>query len=142
VGARVLLVDDEPDWRQLLRELLQARGHQVDVAGSLMEALDKLKEGAPYEVLVTDVTLSPRSENRDGIELLQILRQRWPSTTAIAISGRARFGDVEAFKRRYHALDYVDRRVLVQDLDAFAALVDSAAGRSRDADTDQGGTAP
>jgi CheY-like chemotaxis protein len=60
VGAahrrKILLVDDDPPVRRALRRML-AKHHQVDEAGALHEALEKIGQ-CEYDVLVTDLVMS------------------------------------------------------------------------------------
>ena len=51
--GRVLVVDDEPEVRQLLQEFLSGRGYEVLVAGDGMAALDALDIQRPDLVLLT-----------------------------------------------------------------------------------------
>ena len=54
-GLRILVLDQEPEGRELLRTLLQQRGAVVRTAGSVAEALDSLESWQP-DVLVSDST--------------------------------------------------------------------------------------
>ena len=53
MAVRVLVVDDDADWREYLRESLTELGYQVDEAASGKEALEALKRSS-YEVLLLD----------------------------------------------------------------------------------------
>jgi len=81
--ARVLLVEDDADQREL-RELILARaGHQVIPASGAQEALDRLTTSP--EVAVMDLSL-PRPE--DGRALLRELARRSPATRVAVLTGR------------------------------------------------------
>ena len=67
--ARILVVDDEPANRALLRKLLSHHGYEVEEAGDGVEALLAVDEHAP-DVICLDVMM-PRM---DGIEVCQRLR--------------------------------------------------------------------
>jgi signal transduction histidine kinase/CheY-like chemotaxis protein len=69
-GARILVVDDEPDARGLLVTLLAQAGAEVRAAGSLAETLGLLAEWQP-DVLVSDIGMP----NGDGYTLLREIRQ-------------------------------------------------------------------
>lgn len=73
--ARVLVVDDEPDLRFLVRKLLEKDGHEVLEAPNGRVALQAL-DGGTVDVVITDTTMPVM----DGAELIAALRQR--STTA------------------------------------------------------------
>jgi signal transduction histidine kinase len=60
-GLRVLVLDQEPEGRDLLRTVLQDRGAAVQTAGSVEEALQSL-EGWRPDVLVSD-SLSPEHDS-------------------------------------------------------------------------------
>ena len=67
---RVLVVDDSISVRELVRQLLVARGYEVDVAVDGMDAWARLREW-PCDLVVTDVDM-PRM---DGIELTRSIKQ-------------------------------------------------------------------
>ncbi|MEO6172331.1 MAG: response regulator [Arenimonas sp.] len=67
---RVLVVDDSISVRELVRQLLAARGFEVQVAVDGMDAWSRLREW-PCDLVVTDVDM-PRM---DGIELTRSIKQ-------------------------------------------------------------------
>jgi DNA-binding NtrC family response regulator len=83
-GERILLVDDEDEFAQLLSERLAARGLRVDTAGNGMEALEKVKEGG-FDVVVLDMVMPVM----DGIETLERLRAEHPELQIILLTGHA-----------------------------------------------------
>lgn len=79
----VLLVDDEPDLRLVLRELLEIQGHRVAEAGNGVEALAFLAR-EPVTVVITDLAMP----EMDGLELLRQIRNCGrPLPRSIAMSG-------------------------------------------------------
>lgn len=77
----VLIVEDDPTLRELLFELFSEKYHCF-AAKSAEEALSQLvSEG--FDVVLTDISMSGMS----GLELLGHVRQRWPQTTVIIVSG-------------------------------------------------------
>lgn len=80
----ILVVDDEPDVRDLAREVLVARGYEVLEAGDGDEAL-RVAEAhpAPIHLLLTDVVM-PRL---NGVELARQLTQLRPDTKVLYMSG-------------------------------------------------------
>jgi len=70
-GLRVLVVDDEPDARDLLAVVLQQRGALVTTADSAIAALDTLNT-QPFDVLISDIQMP----EVDGYELIRRLRAR------------------------------------------------------------------
>ncbi len=65
-GRRVLVVDDEPDARELVQVLLEQAGAQVETAASAEEALSVLKRFRPH-VLVSDIGMP----DEDGYSLMR-----------------------------------------------------------------------
>ena len=68
--ARVLVVEDSPDIRALIRMLLQPAGHEVLTAAGGAEALELLRRERPSAVLL-DLMMPPP----DGFEVLYRIRQ-------------------------------------------------------------------
>ena len=91
-GIRVLVVEDEPDGRELLCEALRAGGAEVADVASAAEALQRIDAFLP-DVLVSDLGMPVE----DGYSLLRRLRERPPerggTLPAIAVSAYAREED-------------------------------------------------
>jgi len=83
--ARVLVVDDEYQMRDLLCQALERRGHTVDQAADGRQALQHLAEHQP-DLVITDLVM-PEME---GIETIQAFRRKCPALPIIAISGGGR----------------------------------------------------
>ena len=69
----VLIVDDERDVAETLRELLQVDGHQAEIVGSGMIALEKLRHRT-YDFILSDV----RMPDTDGPRLYMQLERHHP----------------------------------------------------------------
>jgi PAS domain S-box-containing protein len=91
-GMRVLVVDDEPDARELVERVLTERGAEVMVASGAEEALAAL-DHAVVDVLIADIGMP----EVDGYELARRLRLRDPSRggaiPALALTAFAREED-------------------------------------------------
>jgi len=83
--ARVLIIDDEPQMRRVLREALERAGYTVDEANDGLHALVRFADNQP-DVVVTDIIMP----QREGLETIQALRQKCPNLPIIAISGGGR----------------------------------------------------
>jgi putative nucleotidyltransferase with HDIG domain len=82
VGARCLVVDDEPSVRSVLARLLQSRGYQVREATNGREAVAAL-ERAPADLVLTDIHMPEMT----GVELLAEVRRRWPDVGVLMVTG-------------------------------------------------------
>jgi signal transduction histidine kinase/CheY-like chemotaxis protein len=91
-GARVLVVEDEPDSRELLTSLLEQHGAQVTVTASAREAFECFRDVAP-QLVVSDVGLP----GEDGLSLMRRLRatRQGAGFGAIALSAFASAEDRE-----------------------------------------------
>ncbi|MEP7050320.1 MAG: ATP-binding protein [Pseudomonadota bacterium] len=101
-GVSVLVVDDEPDARELVAEAFTAAGAIAHVAGSASEALALLTAQRP-SVLVSDVGMP----HEDGYALMRQIRglpaEQGGQIPALALTAYARSVDVErAFDAGYH----------------------------------------
>ena len=84
LNDRVLLVDDDPLVRNLISGYLVAAGYVVRVAVDGLDALEKLRAGLP-DLIISDLNM-PRMS---GIELLEVVRKRFPQIPVIVISALA-----------------------------------------------------
>jgi CheY-like chemotaxis protein len=83
---RILFVDDEQDWLDLIKRVLPE--YLVDSAASYSDALSLLDTGEPYDVALIDLNLlEPGGRDRLGGGILSILRDRYPATRRIAVTG-------------------------------------------------------
>ncbi len=81
-SERILVVEDRPELRSLIREALESVGYQVIVAADGMEAL-ALNVRDRIQLVVTDVVM-PRM---GGIALVAALREQRPDLRALFVSG-------------------------------------------------------
>jgi len=81
---RVLLVDDELDFTEVLSERMNSRGVDVDTAASGREALDKVRDRS-YDAVILDLAMP----DMDGIETLKRLIEGNPDLQVILLTGHA-----------------------------------------------------
>ncbi|MBR5602809.1 MAG: sigma-54-dependent Fis family transcriptional regulator [Bacteroidales bacterium] len=98
--ARILVIDDEPAIRRILREILEHEQYQVDDAASAVEALPLVKENE-YNAILCDIKMP----QMDGIEFLEEAK-KITDAPIIMISGHGTIDTaVEAIKKG--AFDYI-----------------------------------
>ncbi len=109
--TRVLLVDDDPDFRKVMASELARRGYEVDTAECGVEALEKA-EGGRAQVVLLDLRLP----DMDGIEVLQQLRARIPTLGVIVLTGHGTI-DTAIQAIRLGAYDYLEKPCPIEKLE-------------------------
>jgi len=84
MGARILIVDDEADNREMLCRHFEFEGYEVDSAANGEEALEQMRS-ARIEVVISDFIMPVM----DGIDLLRAIRRQYPMTHVIMMTGYA-----------------------------------------------------
>jgi PAS domain S-box-containing protein len=91
-GLQILVVDDEPDIRDIVSFILEDAGAEVSIASSALEALNSIEQSLP-DVLVCDIGMP----DMDGYMLMRLLRRqsldRGGEIPAIALTAYA--GEVD-----------------------------------------------
>jgi|SRR5215468_8300468 len=72
--ARILVVEDDPELGPLMAEALTLKGHEVDMAVSGREALERIA-ACPYDLIVSDLWMP----ELDGVGLFRELARRRPT---------------------------------------------------------------
>lgn len=80
--AKLLLVEDDDQVRQMLRDTLLLEGYEVVEAGNGVEAITKYNEET-CDLIIMDIVMP----EKDGIEAIYSLRQKHGPLRIIAISG-------------------------------------------------------
>ena len=85
--ASILVIDDDPQIGRLLEKVLGRAGHEVVVAVNGKEGLRLFREGT-FDLIITDLIMP----EKEGLEIIMELRQKYPQTKIIAMSGGGRIG--------------------------------------------------
>ncbi len=99
-GLRVLVVDDEADVRETLRDLLQAAGHEVYEAESGPEGL-AIVEDRQVDLVCTDLGMPSMT----GWEVADRIKAKWPEVPIALITGWG--ARVEAEELKAHGVDFL-----------------------------------
>jgi two-component system response regulator AtoC len=133
VTARLLVIDDDAVTRELLTEVLQDEGYDVEACESGKAALARATED-DFDLAITDV----RMPEMDGIAVTQALKERQPDLQVIVMTA---FGSVETAVEaiRHGAFDYVSKPM---NLDEIKSTVRRALAEQHVADASPDGGAP
>jgi CheY-like chemotaxis protein len=83
--SKILIIEDDPQFRAMLGQMLAQDGHQVTAAANGVEGLDRYRQQRP-DLVITDILMP----EKDGIELILEIRRLRPDARIIAISGGRR----------------------------------------------------
>jgi len=78
---RILVVDDEPEIRNMLQEALTRSGYEVLTAPDGKQAVDLLRKHT-FDLVISDILMP----EKDGLEVIMYLQRESPMTKCIAIS--------------------------------------------------------
>ena len=121
-SIRVLLVDDEADFRRPIAKRLDRRGFEIHEAGSGEEALDYL-EAKPIDVVVLDVKMP----GLNGIDTMARIKERFQGIEVILLTGHSSTEDgVEGIKKG--AFDYLTKPI---ELTHLAGKINQATEKRR-----------
>ena len=101
--ANILVVDDEPNARTALAEILKSEGYAVETAGDGFKAMARMAEFAP-DLVLTDLKMP----GLDGVELMKKVKEQDPELPVIVMTA---FGAVETAvsAMREGAADYLQK---------------------------------
>ena len=113
--GRILIVDDEPDIRQMITTFLTQRGYTCLAAASGFDALELLPQDVSQMVLLVDIMMPQMG----GLELLKHVKSRYPRLTVIMMTAVC---DREIARRALElgAFDYL---IKPMDLDALEGSI-------------------
>ena len=80
--CRILVVDDDEEYTQSIKELIEADGYEVVICNNGRDALT-MQALNPFDIIVTDIIMP----EVDGLEVIIQVSKSHPSTKLIAISG-------------------------------------------------------
>ncbi len=122
IKANILVVEDDPLQRRLIKENLEQQKHTVFEASSGQEALETISVH-PVDIAIVDFKL----DGETGIEVIQALLKKNPLVTPIMVTAFANVENaVEAIKKG--AYDYIVKPI---DFEKFILVINRALERQR-----------
>ncbi len=123
----ILVIDDDLDTCNFLREIFEEQGWRVSAATGTDEALAAV-ETSSFELIVSDLNLN---DKLNGVELLKNFRRIAPDTQVLLISG---FGTLETAIEavREGAFDFISKPFNVQEIIATARRALTTAQQSEE----------
>ncbi|HLZ45588.1 MAG TPA: sigma-54 dependent transcriptional regulator [Gemmatimonadales bacterium] len=111
MSDHVLVVEDDGELREFLVEVLNTAGHITTGHPTAESALRAIGEGAPADVVVTDLIMP----GMPGAELLRALRRQRPELNVIVMTA---FGSIDSAVElvRAGAYDYLTKPIATQEL--------------------------
>jgi DNA-binding NtrC family response regulator len=94
--ARILVVDDEPQVTETIRQILVLTGFHVETAENGKQAIERIRSGQKFDLIITDM----KTPEMDGLELLKLIHQVRENLPVIMLTGH---GTIE------NALDAVEQ---------------------------------
>ena len=107
----ILIVDDEPQWREQLVEILKQEGYTVEAVATAKDALSILHQGI-YHLLILDIRLADKDQsNTDGMALLSSLKARSldKATKIIMLSAHGTREDMRTAFRDFNVADFLSK---------------------------------
>jgi len=120
--ARLLIVDDEKDFLDIMAERIRTRGMDVSTATSAQKALSMIRKET-YDVVIMDFLMP----EMDGFKALKLFKETRPDLQIILLSANLREEEcIEA--KRLGAMDVIEKpadlNLLTQKIEAAKALKD------------------
>jgi signal transduction histidine kinase/uncharacterized membrane protein affecting hemolysin expression len=88
---QILCIDDEPLLRELIKEILERDGHEVEVSDGGQSGLDEFRlareRGRPFDVVITDLGMP----YLDGRQVAKAVKQESPNTPVVMLTGWGAF---------------------------------------------------
>jgi DNA-binding response OmpR family regulator len=122
---RLLIVDDEPHIRHMMRLTLEATGYQVDEAADGQAGLDRFHDGPEYDAVVLD----QKMPGLDGLETLRRIKEHAPDACVVMVTAFASI-ELAVDAMRLGATDFLRKPMTPETLrGAVAAAIASKAAR-------------
>ncbi len=102
--AKILIVDDEPSIRRILREILEFEKYTIEEACDGLECVTRIQQREKFDVIILDIKM-PKMDGMEALERLQIMA---PEIPVVMISGHATI-DIAVEAVRKGAFDFIQK---------------------------------
>ena len=103
---RALVVEDNPEIREFIRETLQTSGWQVSEAENAGAALKQFRRQRPH--LVTLDLIMPINDGFDSLHLARLIKAEAPEVVLLVVSAIASKQDITDFMHK-HGIELIDK---------------------------------
>ena len=120
MSEKILLVDDEKDFLEVMSERIEARGMDVTTADSAEKALKNVESGG-FDAIILDLMMP----GMDGLQTLKAIKKKNPDLQVILLTGHGTVEKgIEAMK--LGAMDFLEKPA---DLDKLTDIIKKAQAR-------------
>ena len=118
IMQRILVIDDDPDVRALIEQMLTGAGYEVVLAVEGREGVAQHR-ASPVDLVITDLYMP----TQEGLETIAQLRKHFPDVKIIAMSGKTAASAMLPIAQRLGAVEVLNKPFLP---DEFLAAVKRA----------------
>ncbi len=107
---RILIVEDDPEMRSLLKDFMEEEGFRVEAAQNGFDAFGKLSHAA-FDLVITDI----RMPGVSGLDILPVLRKIQPNVSVVVITA---FGNGDVCRKAIGrgAAGYLEKPIRLEKL--------------------------
>jgi two-component system chemotaxis response regulator CheY len=114
--GRVLVVDDEPNIRKVLRLVLTKAGYDVVEAEDGVKGVDAIKRSDENGLLVDAIICDLQMPNMNGMEAIEYFHSQFPSIPVIVLTGKPDILNAKALMKELGVVDYLVKPIQSEQL--------------------------
>jgi len=90
--AKILLIDDNSDFREMVRQMLEPEGYEIQEATDGQNGMELFRQ-SPADLVLTDILMP----DKDGISTMCDLKKEFRDVKIIVVSGGGDYGNAEDY---------------------------------------------